>query len=205
MFQQVTRNTPDGASFVSPPSLKTVPHQSIYTFDMTVRSFKRYSMNVGVSPIVDYVNFSLSDIPDYTSFTAMFDQYRVVGVTCLFRNAGTQVYTGNSSGDVPYIQTAFDYNDASTAGKPAESYQSCLTSPITASFSRRFAPRMAMPVYNGVSNAYVMGSNQLWLDAAYPSVPHYQLVVNIGATSIDNQFVTALDVLYTVQFKTLMK
>jgi len=203
VIQNVTRNTPDGASFIVPPSIKPVPHQSVWTVDLMAREVQRYSVSVGVSPLQTQMNFSLNQLPQSTVFTNLFDQYRILSVTVLFRVIGTTVYTGNSSGDLPYISTAIDYNDNSSALKPAINYQSCVTTSMITSFSRKFSPRTAIPVYNGVTQAYQQGNIASWIDTQYPSVPHYSLVIDLGSTSIDNQFVYSVDVLYTVQFKTL--
>lgn len=202
-IQICNRQTPDGASFIGIPTIRPTVYQRVYRFDLLAPAVKRYSMTVGVSPIVDYINFQLTDIPDYTQYTALFDRYRIKGVTVVFKNRGTQVYWGNSSGDVPYCTTAIDYNDNASAGVPADRYQTVVTTQMTTSFSRKLVPQKAVPVFNGVSSAYVSGRNDQWIDAAYPGVPHYQLVVNIGATSIDNQFVYEVDVLYTIEFDTV--
>lgn len=203
VMQLCNRSTPDGASFIGVPSIRPSIYQRIYRFDLLARAVKRYSMTVGVSPIVDVINFQLSDIPDISQYTALFDRYRIKGVSVVFVNRGTQTYIGNSSGDVPYITTAIDYNDNSTALVPADRYQTCLTTQMTTTFVRKFVPQKALPVYNGISSAYVAGRNDQWLDCGFTGVPHYQLVVNIGATSLDAQFVYEVDVLYTVEFDTV--
>lgn len=205
-FQAITRATPDGQSFVGPgPSLRTTPYQEIYRFDLIAPGVKRYGMNVGASAIVDYLNFQVNDLPQISTFRNLFDQYRIRNVVVAFKAQATQTYTGNSSGDVPSITTAIDYNDNSAAGIPAVEYQNAVTNPMTTSFVRSLQPRTAQPVYNGaLSTAYLMGNKDLWIDLAYPQVPHYQLIVNIGTTSIDNQFVYSVDVLYTVEFKNVL-
>jgi hypothetical protein len=200
-MQVITRATPDGASFPGMcPAIKCVPYQKIYKFDMLAPAVKRYSMSVGASAIVDVINFQLSDIPQYATFTSLFDQYRIKSVVVAFKTSATQTYWGNSSGDVPLITTAIDYNDNSSAGVAASDFQTAVTNPFTTSFSRTLSPRTAVPVFNGVTNAYQMGAKDAWLDTTYTGVPHYQLVVNSNTTSIDNQFVYTVDVLYSVEF-----
>jgi len=203
VFQVVTRMTPDGASFISPPSVLGLPHQKVYKFDLLAAGVKRYSMSVGVSPITDYINFQISDIPNIGEYTRMFDQYRIRSVSVVFLNKGIQQYIGNSSGDIPYVTTAIDYNDNSSGGVSPTEYQSVQTCPMTTSFVRKLTPRTAVPVYNGVSSAYLMGPADAWLDTSYASIPHYQLIVGIGATSIDAQFVYQVDVLYQLEFTTV--
>jgi len=204
-IQMITRNTNDGSSYVGPgPSLRTLPYQDVYRFDLIAPAVRRYAMNVGLSPIVDLINFQVSDLPQISTFSNLFDQYRILRVLTYFKNTATQTYFGNSSGDVPSVTTAIDYNDNSAILTPAVNFQTAVTSPMTTSFVRNLVPRTAVPVYNGVSSAYQMGDVGSWLDLRYPSVPHYQLVVNIGTTSIDNQFVYTVDVLYTVEFRTVI-
>lgn len=200
--QAITRATKDGLSFVGPgPSLRTTPYMDIYRFDLIAPSVKRYAMSVGVSAITDRINFQISDLPQISTFANLFDQYRIKQVVVSFTAKATQVYWGNSSGDVPKVVTAIDYNDNSSALAPAIQFQSALTLPMTTSFVRSFSPRVAIPVYNGVTDAYQMGPKDAWIDMRYPSVPHYQLLVEVGNTSIDNQFVYNVDVLYTVEFR----
>jgi len=161
-------------------------------------------MSVGISPIVDLLNFQLSQVPQYSTFTSLFDQYRIVSVVAVFKVKATETYIGNSSGDIPHCRTAIDYNDNSGTLSPAVDYQTCVDVPMTTSFCRKLVPRWASPVYRGISGSgYVMGSPRAWLDSQYPDVPHYQIVVNIDNTSLDNQFVYEVDVLYTVQFQTV--
>jgi len=193
--------TPDGMNFTGMPSLKATQVQRVHAYQLLVQGFRRYSVNVGVSPIVDYINFKLNDIPGYTNFTNIYDMYRISKVVMLFKAIGTQVYWGNSSGDVPQITTAFDFNDGSSELAPAQSYETALTTTMTTSFSRTFSPKVAVQVYNGVSAGYLEGSSNQWLDTDYPGIPHYQLVVNTNTTTIDNQFVYSVDALFCLEFK----
>lgn len=204
--QVVTRSTADGLSFIGAgPTLRTLPYQDLYRFDLIAPAVKRYSMSVGTSPIVDLINFQVSDLPQIATFQALFDQYRIKNVVVYFKTQATQVYWGNSSGDVPSCTTAIDYNDNSTDLAPAVQFQTAVTNPMTTTFVRALQPRTAVPVYNGITtSAYMMGEKDAWLDLNFPSIPHYQLVVNIGSTSIDNQFVYVVDVLYTVEFRTVL-
>ncbi len=198
--QKITRLTADGASFIgSAPTARLLPYQRVYKFDMLAPNVKRYSLSVGASAIVDTINFQISDIPQVATFTGLFDQYRIKQVVVIFRTVGTQTYWGNSSGDVPVITTAIDYNDNGGSVQAAD-YQTAVTNPFTTSFCRVFSPRTSVPVYNGVTSAYMMGSKDAWLDTTYPSIPHYQLVVNSNTTSIDNQFVYVVDVMYSLEF-----
>jgi len=198
----VTRNSADGLALEGMPSLRATPAQPLYKYDLMVEQWKRYSMNVGVSPIRDYISFSLAQIPGIQNFLNIYDFYRIRKVVCLFKVLGTQVYWGNSSGDVPRIAVAIDYNDGTSTGAPAQSYQNCFVSTMTGNFVRSFSPRTALALYNGsLSTAYIEGKPNQWIDTNYPAVPHYGLVIDIGATSIDNQFVIGLDVLFCLEFK----
>jgi len=194
--------SPDGGSFDLMPSLRVAQHQDIYTFSLCVPAWKRFAMSVGVSEIMSYDNFTLADVQNYQQFTDIFDMYRIRSVQVLFKVVGTQMYWGNSSGDIPQVSTAFDYNDGSSSGAHPKGYQTCLTTVATTSFNRRFSPRTAQQVYyNATSSGYKAGKVTDWLDTSYPAIPHYQLVTNITPTSIDNQFVYEVDVIYTIDFK----
>jgi len=194
--------SPDGGSFDLMPSLRVAQHQEVYTFSLCVPAWRRFAMSVGTSEILSHDNFMLSDIQNYSQFTDIFDMYRIRSVQVLFKVVGTQMYWGNSSGDIPQVSTAFDYNDGTASAAHPKGYQTCLTTVATTSFNRKFSPRTAQQVYyNSTLSGYKAGNITDWLDTAYPSIPHYQLVTNVTPTSIDNQFVYEVDVIYTVDFK----
>lgn len=199
----VTRFTADSTVLPYQTGIASIPFQRMYRYDLLAREAHRISVSVGVSPATYYWNFALNQIPNVSEYTALYDAYRIKQVVVYFRPAATQVYTGNSSGDVPTITTALDYNDNSTAGVDPTEYQTAMTCQMTTAFARKLSPRTAIAIYNGVSNAYIQGSPNQWIDCGYPAVPHYQLIVQTGSTSIDNQFVYIVDILYTLEFKTV--
>lgn len=194
--------SPDGEVFTTNPSLRATQNQVVHKYNLIVQQWKRYSMSVGVSPITDSISFSLSQIPGIQNFLNIYDFYRIRQVVVLFKVVGTTNYIGNSSGDIPRVGVAIDYNDNTSTGAPAESYQNCVSTNMITPFVRRFSPRTAIGLYNGsLSTAYIQGRPDQWIDTNYPAVPHYGLVINIGSTSLDAQFVYAVDVLFQLEFK----
>lgn len=115
--------------------------------------------------------FKLSDLPNYTEFTALFDQYKFDRVEVDFIPVVT---TTNSALTVDsMIWTAVDFDDANatTALQIAE-YENCHVYPPTQRFSVDITPRVALAAYAGAFTSYAnVGS--IWLDVGSPSIEHY--------------------------------
>lgn len=130
--------------------------------------------------------FKLDDLPDYTEFTSLFDQYRI----CAVKVTITSPYTGNTGlvprsgaanglGTMPAIKmySVSDYDDAVTLTvAQLMQYQNCRITELTTNLKGGKAsffikPRLATAVYSGAFTSY--GNTKMWLDAASPSVEHY--------------------------------
>jgi hypothetical protein len=196
----ITANTRDGETFPLYASVVTHPLQRVQTFELLALSVKRYAMSVGISAIKDEITFSLNQISNYSEYTALYDMYQIRKVVVYFKSVGTVIYTGNSSGDLPKVRTAIDYN-SNTANVPLSQYSTCNSTIMTTNFARTLRPRASSTIYNGVTSAYALAPLNTWFDCVYPAIPHYSLQVEIDTTSIDNQFVYDVDVLFVLAFK----
>lgn len=141
--------------------------------------------------------FTLNDVPQVTSFQALFDQYRIAEIQVTFR----PMYTGTSiavtvSNIIPQIYTAVDFDSATTTSIAAiREYSTCKTHELE-DFAIRFKPGIAMAAYSGAFTSFANMTNQ-WLDLASPAIQHYGLLYGIEA---GNSGQTALQV-WNVEFQ----
>ena len=102
--------------------------------------FKRYCLlpPISVNNVTGFgggLDFSLIDLPNYTEFTALYDQYKINAVKVTFL---PQITENVSLGSVNNPQacsrfmSAIDYNDSSAAGSQDEirQYQTCKMTPV---------------------------------------------------------------------------
>lgn len=118
-------------------------------------------------------SFRLSDLPDYSEFTALFDQYRVDWVDYVFickQNGASPAW--------PIIYFAEDHDD-DTPPSLNEMWSKQDTQILQFGSNRtllklRVVPNTTRNVYqNGVLNGYERSPVGTWVDSATPSVPHY--------------------------------
>lgn len=137
--------------------------------------------------------FSLSDLPAYTEFTNLFDQYQIVGIK--YRWVTTQDPSTNSQttasrqGAYPYIKWVHDHDDS--AGLTETQLQQyprmkefwfSESSKVTRWYYLK--PAVATQAYGTLSNGYIAKWRQ-FLDCGYPGTPHYGIkayynVLNTG-------------------------
>lgn len=120
--------------------------------------------------------FTLSSCPSYTQYTALFDQYRILGVRYEYISKG--VTPSTTLGDfIPMIHTVVDYDDST----PFASLQECMDDRRVK--SKQFAygqkhtvfvrPRTSFDAGNVANSAIAKWG--LWLDCDTPQVLHYGL------------------------------
>lgn len=143
-------------------------------------------------------------VPNYTEFTALFDQYRIDGVDVSlspgfnannladsgYVNTGTGAYTGAAFWEaygIPCIGAATDLDDVgNTVITDLQQYDTFryvklgqAGAPILV---RKFRPRPAIQYYNtAISAAYGTGDNGPFIDCSSASCPHYGLKMALDA------------------------
>jgi len=133
--------------------------------------------------------FDLSRLPNYTEFTALYDQYKITGVKINFdwspdvtSSTGLEIYT-------PKLWLVRDYDDSTTPSLD-ELIQStrvkCMRINVERSHSIFLKPAVLQQVYKSVvSYGNVPKWNQ-WIDCNDTTVPHYGLkLVSQGLPSTD--------------------
>lgn len=129
------------------------------------------------TPISVAYSFALSALDQSSTFTSIFDQYRIHNVTLSFKPRVTQATTITSAIGAN-IYSAIDYDDANIPASLAaiREYQSCQENGPLQSFSRSFTPRCALAAYSGAFTSFANVGN-MWLDAGSPNIQHYGLKV----------------------------
>jgi hypothetical protein len=143
-------------------------------------------------------NFALTSFADYATYTALFDQYRIVHAEMWFipsANIGT-----SSIPEVGAYCTAVDIDDVAVAG----SFQALTSKPdsnISGMFAghyHSFKPAIAVAAYSGAFTSYASVDTP-WLDSASPSILYYG--VKTAATVASTAIVVNLRIRVIAEFR----
>lgn len=190
--------------------LPTPKKEMICTFRRTF-TLQKVTANTGDTNYA-YV-FRLSDIPNYTDYTNLFDQYRLLEVIVSFAPYFTGNPTTNVSADYAgIIGHWIDYDDASLPGNLAEGqqYDSYQRNNCTEPFQRVVKPKSVQAAYAGVTpiGAYDSVYGQ-WHDCSNAAITnnshkieHYGLKYCItGSSFTQSTPIYEIEGTYTFQFK----
>lgn len=122
---------------------------------------------------VSYIG-QLSQVPNYTEFTNMFDLYKIKAIKWRFMPRANSAEAGTNQGLVKMF-TAIDYDDNTPVNIGGiMQYESLKTTNTSQDHVRYVKPRISSQVFQAAPNpAY--SSTRNWLDCDFPSVPHYGL------------------------------
>jgi len=185
----------------TPPVEKDIPfpmlrRNKIYTFARTtgLPSIVQNSA-LGVDTQFAY-NFTLSNLPDATDFTNLFDQYRIQQVRVSF----TSNVNPTTFGSV--LHTVLDYDDSSLISvAQAQEYATHQTTKVGTSLTRVLQPRFALAAFGGsVFTSFANADPSTWVDVASSGVQYFGvkgiLPGNASATS---------GAVYDVQYETIIQ
>jgi len=129
--------------------------------------------------------FSTSDILQFASFAALFDQYKIEAVEVWFTPYGAATASGYANN--VHIYTVVDYDDANapTSVGAMQVYQNCVETRCTEGHYIKFRPHIATAAYGG---AFTQFKNEpaSWMDSASTSTQHYGVKLGIDATASVN-------------------
>jgi len=162
------------------------------------RSCSRGSLTVGVAPTFGALAFTLADLPSYTEFTALFDQYRFERVVVKFIPASALSTT--NAYHIPPLFTVIDYDDANLPGSVNElrQYQTLMVVPPCAPHVRTLTPRLAIGAYSGAFTSFAQARS--WCDSASPAVQWYGLKYSVDSSS-SSDVLYYLEAEYTIAFR----
>lgn len=167
---------------------RRIPRQVIHKFKRSVY-IPNWVNTIPLSDTTFNFNPQLSDVPDHSDFTKLFDQYRISGATFKliprFNVVGAEP-AGVTPPPPSQVMTAFDYDGAGpTTMNAILQYETLKTTRGMSVHTRFLKPAiLAMAYQNTVSTAYVPKWNQ-FIDTVNDAVPHYGLyglIPQIGMT-----------------------
>lgn len=161
--------------------------------------------------------FKLNDIPQYTTFTALFDTYRITKVDIRITPMITQAVLASVTysnvspsvgGTYPfgYCYWLVDNDDASNLSTRDAfiEYQKCKSQPTVygKNITLSITPRIATPAYaSGAFTAYAEGKKKTWVDCAYPAIEHYGIKFGIDGTAGPQGQIYRIQTRYHLEFK----
>lgn len=165
------------------------PRPQIHYFKRTFRVgdlIASYNATTGVTtPINNGLSFNLTQLPNYTELTSLYDQYMIKGIRVNIQPLLTEGIASVLSGSTnvwgyPKLSTVIDYDD-STIPASEDVYMQYSTLRQTGAFKehkRYFKPKCRLAGLDAgatITANTVRGAN--WIDTGVPTVPHYGLKV----------------------------
>lgn len=148
------------------------------------------------SPIAKAFSFQLTDLPNVTEYSSLFDQYKINGIQLRIIPKVSVTTQGSASGTtqtVGYGQvvSCIDFDDAANPTGKDEllQYQNAKITRSTSIHTRFIKPRILDTVWvNSISSGY-QSVRPNWVDLANTNMPHYGIKLwvdppaNSGATA----------------------
>jgi len=151
-------------------------------------------------------SFALNDLDQVTTFTALFDAYRIDKVMITFfpvMNVN-QVAAGNNGLATPFY-TAIDHDDTSSLGSVAaiRQYATCQENISYDRVKRSVFPKVAQSVFRTTVATFGFSEpdRSPWIDCAYPDVAHYGIRTIMGSTGTAGTAVYNVSCRYLLSFK----
>jgi len=117
--------------------------------------------------------FQLTNTPQQTTFTALFDQYRIDEIELWFEPQTFDIV--NAVVPWPKIYSVVDYDDAGTPTTVNQltQYTNCMASNAAQGHYVRFKPHVAISAYSSGAFGGFQNRAATWIDSGSPSVEHY--------------------------------
>jgi hypothetical protein len=184
---------------IKPPSM-TMTYQPPVGFERRPYWFKKQSSTTfAVSTgglAAGALSFQLSDVTDFVTLAALFDQYCIYCVVVRF---DPEITTGTIGG---VFASVIDFDNATVPASLAQlqgysTYTSMNV--LQGACQERVVKVCSTPlVYNGVAtSAFLVGQN--WVDCANTGVPHYG--IRFGVSNNTSAYTIAIQATYYVAFR----
>lgn len=128
----------------------------------------------GALPLLGSFQFAINDLPSYTEFTNLWDEFKICRITLHF----VPRYMTNSIGSVaayrvPMFAYIVDKNDANVPTSLDEllQYPACKVTNGLKTLRISFVPRVSTYLYTGGASGYA--SKVSYVDCNYPATLHY--------------------------------
>lgn len=185
VVSRISRHVGWQSGFRNDSPAKSMPS---HEFIRTAIQYLNVGQNAGNLDYCGSLYFQLQNLPSYTEFTTLFDQYRIDHVDVTFTytaNSEPQNITAAPAAPLLNLMTVFDHDDAAIpAGQVAiQQYPSFRCDRMDRVLTRRVYPRVAEAVYNGTF-AGVANIRAPWLDSAQVNVQHYGVKFVINTSNL---------------------
>lgn len=164
------------------PAMIQPLYKPVVTFSRTVQGGTFDIVCDGINPSVGIFNFSLNDLPNSTEFSSLFQVFKILKVTMVYRPEYTELT------DAALVSNAVNVNFNSavdpSGNTPANvdsvlQFQNCKSTGITKQHSRSFTPYLFM---DGTSPC------QCFVSTNAPSTNFWGLAYGIPATGVGMTF-----------------
>lgn len=158
--------------------------------------------------------FRLSDIINFSSWTTLFDQYRIdkvvvkfvpVQTEAVFRPYDDTTNPGASVSEIPRLCTIIDRDDESSPIDFNQIFQrpQSRTRKATQTITWTFVPNRLVEVYrSATTTGYKVDTNKKeFLDCGYSDVPHYGMKAVLQPTSPANCYQYRIERTYQISLK----
>jgi len=155
-------------------TVETLASTAILTSSLTVPTFN------GIS-------FTIASVNDFTSFSNVFDQYRINLIEVLIEPVVSETTT--LAQDVGEFISVVDVDDANVPTSYADlcSYTQAVQSRGTQSHYHRWKPTVAVAVYSGAFTSFA-ATTSMWLDCGSPNIQHYGLKIGSQAVNATQNY-----------------
>ncbi len=163
----------------SRPIHRRVLKTQMITVEMTTQ---QTAFTTSAVATVFYANYvTLNAFSNYTEYTSLFDQYKILELEHWIEPFETQSSVQALSGT---FTSAIDVDDANTPTSIAQvqDHQGSLITNGTVGHYHRWKPHMAVAVYSGAFTSF-SNAPANWIDSASPAVQHYAIKCAITATT----------------------
>jgi len=183
---------------------------TITTYSATAGSFvtnssmTTFTQNTATVPLDVFVAlaFQLSDLPDYTEFTNLFDQYCIVGVQI---RISPRTNNGGAIGPT-FLYGLKDLSDAAIPSSLQQfrEYQTVkeytVTTQTNTPWTIKVSPRVALGTYAGSVFTGYSSPGMTWQGSQTPTTQHYglKLAIPAGVSGSSNQWSYDMDFCYHV-------
>lgn len=134
------------------------------------------------------LNFSLTDLPNSSDFTNLFDFYRICGVKLQFIPQANSNDTGASDPlSIPVFHYIADYDDSIGFANENQALEKegIKTKRLDKPFTYYIVPRVSNEIYNnGITTAYALNKKNQWIDGNSSGVAHFGLKAWITTAAV---------------------
>lgn len=168
--------SPNNGKQLNNQTMKCPVYRPVYKFSRVVEALYDVVCD-GINPSLGGYQFVLSNLPNYTDFTNLFDMYRITKIEIDWVPEYTELTDAALVSNAINVRfnTAIDLSDASAPGSVDEvlQYQQLKSTGITRTHSRVWKPTFLM---GGLVPC------ECWLPTSNPSERHYGLKYAIPPT-----------------------